>query len=228
MTDLFAPPIQPRLSIVGRTELFPIHRIFCVGRNYAAHAAEMGHDIVREAPFYFTKSHHAVETGLALPYAPGTDSYHFEFEFAIALGEPGHRVSQEAAPGLIFGYLCALDMTRRDLQSAAKKKSLPWDTAKDVEGSCALSAITPSEAFTPSDQSITLRQDGEIRQSAQLSDMIWSVPEIIAHLSTLYHLRPGDIILTGTPAGVGPVLPGQELLGEITGLAPLKVTVNDA
>ncbi|MEM8592625.1 MAG: fumarylacetoacetate hydrolase family protein, partial [Pseudomonadota bacterium] len=172
-----------------------------------------------------TKSHHAVVFGPEIPYAPGTENYHFEFELALALGSGGCQVAEARAMELIAGFACGLDMTRRDLQGTAKKKGLPWDTAKDVEGGCALSPLTLATSWTLASQRIQLKVNGETRQDARLGELIWSVPEIIAHLSTLYHLSPGDIIMTGTPAGVGAVEPGDVLEGEIEGLAPLKVMI---
>ncbi|MEM6728304.1 MAG: fumarylacetoacetate hydrolase family protein [Pseudomonadota bacterium] len=222
--DVIAPADIPRLSIVGSGDTFPIRRIFCVGRNYEAHAAEMGSEVVREAPFYFTKSHDAVCLGDA-PYAPGTENYHHEFEFVLAIGSSGASLAESDALAHVWGYTSGLDMTRRDLQAAAKKKSLPWDTAKDVAGSCVLAPLTPASSWTLGAQRIHLKVNGETRQDARLTDMIWSVPEIISHLSTLYTLQPGDIIMTGTPAGVGAVAPGDRLDGSIDGLAPLSTTI---
>ena len=224
MADLFPAPDVPRLSVEGGSGLFPIRRIFCVGRNYAAHAAEMGAEVERDAPFYFLKGHHSVvASGGEVPFAPGTDAYHFEFELVVALGAPGFRVSKDSAEDLIFGYGAGLDMTRRDLQQANRNKGLPWDVGKDVEAACVLTPLVPD--FTLASQRISLTQNGEIRQDATLSDLIWSVQEIIAHLSTLYHLAPGDIIMTGTPAGVGPVEPGDVLEGTIEGLPKLTATM---
>jgi len=211
---VFAPPAPVGLAITGEDALFPVRRIFCVGRNYAEHAAEMGAEVDREAPFYFTKSAHAVvASGATIPYPPGTDDFHHEVELVVALGEGG----------AIFGCACGLDMTRRDLQAAAKDKRRPWDIGKDFENSAVTGSI--SRGFLPADQAITLTVNGTLRQQAKLSDMVWSVPEILAHLATLYTLQPGDLVFTGTPAGVGPVAAGDVLEGRIEGLAPVRLTI---
>ncbi|MEM1237818.1 MAG: fumarylacetoacetate hydrolase family protein, partial [Pseudomonadota bacterium] len=167
--DLFAPPEIPRLTILGRDELFPVRRIFCVGRNYAAHAAEMGAEVDREAPFYFTKGHHAVAPSASvIAYPPGTQEYHFEFELVVALASDGFRVPVESAGALIFGYGAGLDMTRRDLQQANRVKGRPWDTGKDVEQSCVLTGLTPASDFTLASQRIMLKVNDETRQEAVL------------------------------------------------------------
>ena len=190
----------------------------------------MGGEVDREAPFYFTKSALALTaSGATVPYPPGTVDFHHEMEFVIALGAPAFRVSKDEAPGVVFGYACGLDMTRRDLQAAAKDKRRPWDTGKDFEHSAVLGPITRAEDFgAVGPQAITLSVNGRVRQAAHLADMVWTVPEIISHLSTLYHLGPGDLIYTGTPAGVGAVLPGDELDGQIDGLAPVWLVIGAA
>ena len=222
--DLVAPPDIPVAGAAGR---FPVNRIFCVGRNYAAHAAEMGNAVDREAPFYFTKSVAALcLTGAAIPYPPGTRECHHEMELVVALGASAFRVSPAAAAGIVYGYACGLDLTRRDLQAAAKERRRPWDLGKDFENSAIIGTIAPVRDFEgPGDRRITLDRSGERVQDAVLSDMVWSVPEIIAHLSVYYHLVPGDVIYTGTPAGVGPVVPGDTLRGEVEGLAPVTVSI---
>ncbi len=231
MTDILFPPPAPVLvPLRDGSGFFPVTRIFCVGRNYADHAREMGHEVDREAPFYFTKSPaHLTLTGATIPYPPGTKDFHHEMEFVVALGAEGFRVPVEKAMGLVFGYGAGLDMTRRDLQGAAKDKRRPWDTGKDFENAAILAPLTRAAEFgLPGPQAITLLLNGEPVQRAHLSEMVWSVPEIVAHLSTLYHLGPGDLIYTGTPAGVGPVKPGDRLHGEIDGLAPVEVTIAGA
>lgn len=231
MTDILFPPPAPVLvPLRDGSGFFPVTRIFCVGRNYADHAREMGHEVDREAPFYFTKSPaHLTLTGATIPYPPGTKDFHHEMEFVVALGAEGFRVPVEKAMDLVFGYGAGLDMTRRDLQGAAKDKRRPWDTGKDFENAAILAPLTRAAEFgLPGPQAITLLLNGEPVQRAHLSEMVWSVPEIVAHLSTLYHLRPGDLIYTGTPAGVGPVKPGDRLHGEIDGLAPVEVTIAGA
>lgn len=211
---VFAPPAPVALAIAGTEVLFPVRRIFCVGRNYADHAAEMGAEVDREAPFYFTKSAHAVTaSGATIPYPPGTRDFHHEVELVMALGDGGR----------IFGCAVGLDMTRRDLQAAAKDKRRPWDTGKDFENSAVIAPL--SRDFAISDQAIALSVNGIPRQQAKLSDMVWSVPEILAHLDTLYTLQAGDVIFTGTPAGVGAVAAGDVLEGRIEGLPPVRLTI---
>ncbi|HWG05919.1 MAG TPA: fumarylacetoacetate hydrolase family protein [Beijerinckiaceae bacterium] len=227
---VFEPAPQPSVAVVGSDELFPVSRIFCVGRNYEDHAKEMGHEVDREKPFYFTKAPSAiVPSGSTIPYAPGTSNYHYEFELVVAIGKPVFRARKEDALSYIYGYACGLDMTRRDIQIAERSKQLPWDLGKDVEYSAPVSPIVPAARFgTPEKQKIEMRQNGVTKQSADLSLLIWSVPELIAHLSQFYHLRPGDLIFTGTPAGVGPVKPGDVLEGTIEGAGELKITIGAA
>lgn len=224
---LFTAPEPPALPVRGDTAAFPVRRIFCVGRNYAAHAAEMGNEVDREAPFYFTKSAHALcQSGQTIPYPPGTQDCHYEMELVVAIGAPVFRAGADTAMQAVWGYGCGIDLTRRDLQAAAKDKRRPWDLGKDFENAAIAAALTPAAAFgAPADQRISLRHNGQVVQDASLSDMVWSVPEIIIHLSQFYHLQPGDLIFTGTPAGVGPVQPGSQLTGEIDGLDPVEVTV---
>ncbi|WP_281826486.1 fumarylacetoacetate hydrolase family protein [Jannaschia rubra] len=227
MPDLFDPPALPRLAVTGSGDVFPVVRIFCVGRNYAAHAAEMGNEVDREAPFYFTKSSFALApSGSTVPYPPQTDDYHHEMELAVAIGAPAFRIGPAQAERVIFGYGCGLDMTRRDLQARAKDKRRPWDLGKDVEGSAILAPLTQAADFgLPGDRRIHLSVNGAVRQDARLSDMIHDVPAIVADLSRFYHLAPGDLILTGTPAGVGPVIPGDVLTGGIEGLTDVRLVI---
>ena len=228
MTDILFPPPAPVLvPLRDGAGFYPVIRIFCVGRNYADHAKEMGGEVDREAPFYFTKSpSHMVLSGATVPYPPGTKDFHHEMEFVVALGAEGFRVPEARAMDLVFGYAAGLDMTRRDLQGVAKDKRRPWDTGKDFENAAVLGPLTRAADFgLPGPQAITLTLNGEPVQRSHLSEMVWSVPEIIAHLSTLYHLAPGDLIYTGTPAGVGPVTPGDRLHGEIDGLAAVDLTI---
>lgn len=228
MTDLLFPAADwPTLPVAGQSARFPVRRIFCVGRNYAAHAAEMGAEVDREAPFYFTKSALAVApSGSTVPYAPGTADLHHEVELVVALGAPGFEVARDRAMDLVLGYGTGLDMTRRDLQAAAKAKGRPWSTAKDFEHSAIIGAITSAADFTPADQRIRLTVNGDLRQDGLLSDMVWPVADLIADLSRLYHLEPGDLVMTGTPAGVGPVIAGDVIRGEIDGLAPVELSIS--
>jgi fumarylpyruvate hydrolase len=222
--DIPAPPLVP---VTGEPRGFAVRRIFCVGRNYAAHAAEMGNEVDREAPFYFTKSAHALcLSGATIPYPPGTGDCHYEMEFVVAIGAEAVRVDAAEAMDAVWGYACGIDLTRRDLQAAAKAKGRPWDLGKDFENSAVIGALTPRAAFGEIEaQKLRLRLDDCLVQQAPLSDMVWPVPEIIAHLSRFYRLAPGDLIYTGTPAGVGPVAPASTLEGEIDGLAPLHLTI---
>lgn len=226
---LFDLPPAPTVPVRGESKRYPVRRIFCVGRNYAEHAKEMGVEVDREAPFYFTKSPSAIVlSGATIAYPPGTENFHYEMELVVALGAPAFRVAADAAMAAVYGYACGLDMTRRDLQIAERVKQRPWDLGKDVEQSAAIGEIVKAADFgTVGPQAITLMLDGETRQSALLAEMAWSVPEIIAHLSRFYHLGPGDLIYTGTPAGVGPVRPGQRIHGAIDGLAPVEIAIGD-
>ncbi|MHA7876266.1 fumarylacetoacetate hydrolase family protein [Roseivivax sp.] len=223
MDYLFDPRPQPSLPVKGEAARFPVGRIFCVGRNYAAHAAEMGNEIDREAPFYFTKSaHHLVGPG-SHPVPPRTGDYHHEVEFVLALW----RAVDPADPmASVLGYAVGLDMTRRDLQAAAKAKGRPWSTAKDVEASAVIGPLTRAEDFGAlDDQRLALSVNGTLRQEGRLSEMVWSVPEILADLATLYTLAPGDLVMTGTPSGVGPVGRGDVLEGSCDGLDPVALTL---
>ena len=231
MTDdlLFDAPMPPAIPIDGEARAFPVRRIFCVGRNYAAHAAEMGNQIDREAPFYFTKSAHALcLSGARVPFPPGTEDCHYEMEFVVAIGAGAFRVSEENALNAVYGYACGIDLTRRDLQAAAKDKRRPWDLGKDFENAALIAPITRAETFgQPGAQRISLTHNDKTVQDARLSDMVWSVPEVIAHLSRFYHLQPGDLIYTGTPAGVGAIAPGSALTGQIDGLQPVTVSFGE-
>lgn len=228
MSDyLFEPAPVFALPVLGEAALYPVRRIFCVGRNYVAHAAEMGGEVDREAPWYFTKAAaHGVTSGSVVPYPPATANYHFEMELALALGAPVFKATAEQAGAAIFGYACALDMTRRDRQQDGKDNRRPWDMGKDVEGSAVLSRLTPAtQVGALGDKRIHLEQNGVLRQDAALGDMVWSCVEIVQHLSGLYHLDRGDVIMTGTPAGVGPVQPGDAISGGIDGLDPIALTI---
>jgi len=222
-------PAQPvsAVPVRGREEFYPIRRIFCVGRNYEAHAKEMGVAVDREAPFYFTKSAaHYLPSGSTVAYPPGTHNYHHEMELVVAMGAEAFEVSAENALQKVFGYACGLDMTRRDLQIAARDKGRPWDTGKDFEGAAVLAPILPaSEIGHPARGRIELRVNGAVRQSADLSLLIHPVPAIIADLSRLYHLQAGDVIYTGTPEGVGPVLPKDRLAGSIEHLGEITLNI---
>ncbi len=228
MSDtLFDLPEVPTIPVTGSAARYPVRRIFCVGRNYEAHAAEMGNTVDREAPFYFMKTPaHLIQSGATLPYPPGTANLHHEMELCFTIGQPVFEADADAAQAAIFGYGAALDMTRRDLQDAAKEKRRPWDLSKDFEGSAVLAPLTRAgEVGEIGAQRIALDVNGETRQDATLSLLIHSRTDIVAHLSRFYHLAPGDVILTGTPAGVGAVGPGDRLTGTIEGLAPVELTI---
>jgi len=227
---LFASPAWPTVPVKGEDAAYPVHRIFCVGRNYAAHAAEMGVAVDREAPFYFTKSALMTQqSGATIPVPPGTSNFHYEMELVIAIGAPAFKADKSAAAQAIYGYACGLDMTRRDLQLDARAKQRPWDIGKDVEQSAVFAPITRSaEMGAIGPQRIHLEVNGEVRQDARLDDLIWKVEEIVSHLSHYYHLAPGDLIMTGTPAGVGAVVAGDVITGGIDGLDPIRLTIGSA
>lgn len=220
----------PSVAIVGRTERFPVHRVYCVGRNYAAHAREVGANPERETPFFFSKPATAVtDNNITIPYPTRTADLHHEVELVVALAgaalqEHGQALGRDEAQHAIYGYAVGIDFTRRDLQEEAKRKGRPWDTAKGFDASAPLSALTPvSEAGALDAASISLRVNGELRQEGRISELIWSVPELIMELSTYYRLRPGDLIFTGTPAGVSAVRGGDVIEGRISNLETLRV-----
>lgn len=226
MAYVFTPSEVVALPIVGSTDLFPVHRVYCVGRNYAEHAREMGHDPDREPPFFFQKNPDNLRTDGTFPFPASSNDVHFEIEMAVCLSSGGRGIAAETALGRVFGYAVAIDMTRRDLQAEAKRLSRPWDTAKAFEHSAPCSAIRrATEVGHPSRGAIWLDQNGVRRQTGDLSQMIWGVGELIAHLSRLFDLRAGDVILTGTPAGVGAVRPGDRLEGAVEGIGEIRVEV---
>ena len=219
-------PTPPVLAPTTSGESFPVRRLFCIGRNYAAHAREMGKDPDREPPFFFTAwAETVVSDGSVIAYPQATEDYHHEVELVIAIGKSGRNVSTEDAMGLVYGYAVGLDMTRRDLQLVARDAGRPWDTGKNVEESKPLGPIHPAADFDPSSGSITVTVNGQVKQKGDLADLIWAVPEVIAHVSKFYRLEPGDLIYTGTPAGVGPVVHGDTLVSAIDGLGELTVTI---
>ncbi len=222
MTDYaFTPPAIPSLAIFGSSARFPIRRVFCVGRNYAAHAREMGSDPNREPPFFFMKPADAVVPAEgALPYPPATEDLHHEIELVVALRSGGADIPADEALAKVWGYGVGLDLTRRDLQAAAKENGRPWDMAKGFDASAPCSPLRPVSSFGhPSeDACIRMTVNGEVRQEGALTEMIWSVADIISHLSRLVTLAPGDLIFTGTPAGVGALKPGDRVHGEVAGV----------
>jgi fumarylpyruvate hydrolase len=224
---LFDPAPVPAVPVRGIAQLYPIRRIFCVGRNYEAHAKEMGVVADREAPFYFTKSPiDYVPTGSTLAYPAGTANYHYEMELVVAIGAPAFKVSAADAPARIYGFACGLDMTRRDLQLAARDKGRPWDLGKDFDQAAVLSTLVRAgEVPAMTHGKIELKVNGVVKQSSDLKLLIHPVAAIIADLSKYYSLQPGDIIYTGTPEGVGPVKSGDALEGSIEGLVDIAVTI---
>lgn len=220
----FAVPPRPVVPVAGASTLFPVHRIYCVGKNYAAHAREMGTDPTREPPFFFSKPADAlVGDGARVAYPSRTANFHHEIELVVAIGGEGREVTREAALGLVYGYAVGNDLTRRDLQARAKDKGQPWDVAKGFDESAAISAIrSVSQVGHPQRGRIWLAVNGTVRQDADISELTWSVPEIIAELSTLFTLRPGDLIYTGTPAGVGALHRGDRIEGGVEGVGSLS------
>jgi fumarylpyruvate hydrolase len=224
----YAIPV-PAVTTVAVTngESFPVRRIYCVGRNYAAHTREMGHDPNREPPFFFMKPADAiVPSGSTIAYPSQTEDYHHEIEMVVALKGGGRDVPVENALELVYGYAVGLDMTLRDMQSVAKKMQRPWDMSKGFDQSAPCSAISPvSEVGHPSKGTIWLKVNDETRQTGDLSDLIWNVAETISALSRLVELAPGDLIYSGTPEGVGPVKKGETMLGHVDGLSDLTITI---
>jgi fumarylpyruvate hydrolase len=218
------PQLQtPTIAIMGTDARFPVRRIFCVGQNYAEHAREMGSDPNRQAPFFFSKPADAVvDTGRRLPFPCKTAELHHEVELVIALGAGGSDLKPADAPALIFGHAVGIDLTRRDLQSEAKKAGRPWDMSKGFDRSAPVGPLR--RGLAPSQGAISLTIDGRVRQSGDLKDMIWGVAEIIAHLSSYVAIAAGDLIFTGTPAGVGPIRCGESVRGSIVGVDPIEVT----
>jgi fumarylpyruvate hydrolase len=228
MSDYIFPlPAQPSVAVRGSSARYAVSRIFCVGRNYAAHAREMGSDPDREPPFYFSKPATAlVPSGSTVAYPPATQNYHYEMELVIAIGAPVFKVTPEVARAAVWGFGAGLDMTRRDLQADAKVNGRPWDTAKGFDQSAVITELLrASETGLMDKGAITLAVNGVEKQRGDLADMIWSVPEIVANLSQFYHLHPGDLIYTGTPEGVGPVVPGDVITGHIDGLPALSLSI---
>lgn len=228
MTPVFAPP-PPVLAAVTDGRVFPVGRVFCIGQNYAAHAREMGSDPATQAPFFFTKWAQAVvPSGATIRYPPETADYQHEVELVVAIGRGGAGIAAADAADHIFGYAVGLDMTRRDLQSAAKAAGRPWDAAKNVEHGAPLGPIHPvADAGHPIAGRIALTVGGALRQEGDLSDMIRGVPDLIEYLSRFYRLEPGDLIYTGTPSGVAAVAPGDVLVASIAGVTDLTVTIGE-
>ncbi|GBQ92778.1 fumarylacetoacetate hydrolase [Gluconacetobacter liquefaciens] len=231
MTEYVIPqPPQPSLAVTGTEARFPVRRIWCVGQNYAEHAREMGGDPDRAPPFFFAKPGDAVVPGGgALPFPVKTANLHYEVELVVAIGTGGRDIPADQALSHVYGYALGLDMTRRDLQAAAKKAGRPWALAKGFDQSCPIGPVAPVTTIGhPERGPIALSVNGEIRQQGDVSDMIWPVADIISQLSAFVALAPGDLIMTGTPAGVGPVQPGDVLHARCVGAGTLDVTYESA
>jgi fumarylpyruvate hydrolase len=227
MAYVFDPQNCPSVAIAGSETRFPVRRIFCVGRNYADHVREMGNDPKSEPPVFFTKPADAiVGSGAAIPYASGTSNLHHEVELVLAIGRGGADITEDAARDHIWGYAVGVDLTRRDLQAAAKQAGAPWDAAKGFDDSAPVGALTPVPQSGELRQArIWLAVNGETRQDSNLAEMIWSAPEIVAAVSRLWALKAGDLIFTGTPSGVGPLQPGDAVTCGVDGLAPLEFSI---
>jgi fumarylpyruvate hydrolase len=227
-TYLWTPPAVQSLPVRGKTERLPINRLFFVGRNYHAHAVEMGKPVDKsvERPFYFTKAPQTlVHSGATIAYPPETQNYHFEMELVLVVGKAGFRVKAEDAHTVIYGYATGLDMTRRDLQLVARDKGRPWDLGKDVEQSSVCSEVVPMPEVVIESGEIALTVNGQIKQHSDVNKLIWGIREIIADLSLFYHLQPGDLIYTGTPEGVGPVVAGDRIEGHVAGVGEVALNI---
>jgi fumarylpyruvate hydrolase len=221
----------PAVPVVGGQPQFPVRHVFCVGRNYAEHAKEMGGDATKEPPFFFTKAADAIVAVVPpavgrIAYPMATRNLHHELELVVAIGRSGAKLAAADAQALVFGYAVGLDMTRRDLQNEMREKKRPWDIGKSFAQAAPIAPISPvAQTGVLARGEVTLRVNGETRQHGDLSDMIWDVPHMIEFLSRLYRLEPGDLIFTGTPSGVGPVVAGDRLEGRIANLTPLSVEI---
>ena len=231
MSDSFVidAPAQASVAVDGSTERFPVRRIFCVGRNYAAHAREMGTDPDREPPFFFTKPADAVvDDGATVPYPPETENFHFEIELVVAIGKAGFRIPEDQALDHVFGYAVGIDLTRRDLQGKARETGRPWDWGKafDMSAPCA-PLKTAADIGHPSAGRIWLAVNGDVKQDADIAELIWNVPEIVSICSNSMKLAPGDLIYTGTPAGVGAMVAGDDVTGGIDGVGEIRIRIGD-
>ncbi|MBK1662279.1 fumarylacetoacetate hydrolase family protein [Paracraurococcus ruber] len=227
MSDyVIAPPVIAAVPIRGSSQVFPVRRIFCVGRNYAEHAIEMGSDPTREPPFYFAKPADALVVNDAdMPYPPQTKQLHHEMELVVAIGSAGENIPVAQAMAHVWGYCAGLDMTRRDLQNEAKKTGRPWDMGKGFDFSAPMGALVPARGVDVSKGLIELKVNGKVVQTSDLSKLIWSVPEVISNLSHLVRLAPGDLIMTGTPEGVAAVQRGDLLEGVVEGVGTVRTRI---
>lgn len=224
---VFPPPPVPSVAVAGASARFPVRRIICVGRNYAAHAREMGRDPDREPPFFFLKpADTVVDDGATVPYPPETRNFHHEIELVVAIGRDGRDIPQERALEHVFGYAVGIDLTRRDLQLAAREQGRPWDWGKGFDQSAPIAPLrTVAQVGHPAQGRIWLTVDGTVKQDSDIAKLIWSVPEIVSIASRSMELKAGDLIMTGTPEGVGPVERGQTMTGGIDGLGEIRITV---
>ncbi len=224
----------PSIPVAGRNDRFPVRHIYCVGRNYAEHAKEMGGDAAKEPPFFFTKAADAIVPVVApeigeVRYPPATKNYQHELELVVAIGSAGTRIAPENARSVIYGYAVGLDMTRRDLQNAMREIKRPWDIGKSFAEAAPIGPIYPvTQVGHPARGRIALDVNNEPRQRGDLADMIWDVPHVLSFLAQYYELLPGDLVFTGTPAGVSAVVPGDELVGRIEGLGTLSIRITPA
>lgn len=225
-TYVIDPPKQAALAVTGSDALFPVRRIYCIGRNYAEHAIEMGHDPNKEPPFFFQKNPDNIDSSGNFPYPPKTSDVHFEIEMVVALKSGGRNIALDSALDHVFGYGIGLDMTRRDLQGEMKKMGRPWEIGKAFENSAPMGPLHVASATGHiASGPIALHVNGALQQSGDVNQMIWKVPEMIAYLSEYYEIAAGDLIMSGTPAGVGPISRGDEMVGSVAGLGELSVKV---
>ncbi|MFV0244698.1 MAG: fumarylacetoacetate hydrolase family protein [Qingshengfaniella sp.] len=227
MGYVFEPAVQPSVAVAGSDDRLPVRRIFCVGRNYAAHAREMGKDPDRDPPFFFTKPADAVvDDGVAVPYPPETSNYHYEAELVAVIGKAGRNIAEADALSHVWGYAIGNDLTRRDLQLKAREQGRPWDWGKAFDNSAVVGPVHPvSKVGHPEKGAISLTVNGETKQSGDLNELIWSVPEIISILSHSMELKPGDLIMTGTPAGVGAMVAGDVCVVSVAGLGSIETKI---
>ncbi|WP_417675254.1 fumarylacetoacetate hydrolase family protein [Roseibium sp.] len=223
---VIAPPPVPAIPVAGSDAMFPVRRVYCIGRNYAAHAVEMGHDPNKEAPFFFQKNPDNLDSSGQFPYPVKSSDVHHEVEMVVALKSGGTNIPIDQALDHVYGYGVGLDMTRRDLQGIAKEMGRPWEIGKAFERSAPVGPLAPAEKIGhPDHGTVTLHVNGALKQEGDLNQMIWKVPEMVSYLSDYFELAAGDIIMSGTPSGVGPVIKGDRLEARIEGLEPLVVTV---
>jgi len=222
---VFAPPAPASVAVAGGTQRFPVHRIYCVGLNYADHIKEIGADPTLPPVFFMKPADAAVDSGADVPYPPGTSNFHYEIELVVAIGKAARGVAEERALEHVFGYAAGNDLTRRDLQFQAKQHGQPWDTAKGFDCSAPVAAIRPAAAGHVARGRIWLKVNGELRQQSDVGQLVWKVPQIIAQLSQLYGLKPGDLIFTGTPSGIGPLKVGDQIEAGVEGLEVLRNSI---